>query len=585
MAGTVAVRLACRRVVSVATFLAEEPTRVGRGEWYARPVVPARHAARLVLALGAVWMTQASGQELARPRFEPAAFEAHVRFLASDPLEGRGIGTRGGELAVAYIESVFRTAGLRPGFDGSFRQPVEMTAYRSDPAAQVVAEVGRVRARLRQGEDIAMISYALEDTRVFSELVFVGYGISAPEHEWDDYAGADVRGRLLLALVNEPGRDDPRRFGGRALTLHGRWNEKLAVAARHGAAGLLLIHTEADAGYGWQIPAGSMTREKFTRRDETPLPLAGWIAEPAARRLLLAAGLRLEELREAAERPGFAPRTVPIRLAVQARRSTRAVVGHNVVGILPGTRPGTVVLSAHHDHLGIGPAVGGDRIYNGAVDNGTALGLLLTLAQGLAAAPATSRPTLVFAAVDAEEEGLLGSTHYTRHPAVPLADTLAAINFEMTNPWGRTRDLMAIGGELSELGEMVARVAARHGLSLTPDPLPEQGFFFRSDQLAFARAGVPAIWLDGGLDHEGRPPGWGAARRERYRVEAYHRPGDEVGDDWDWCGLQQLAEITVELIDEIAAAGEVRWVAGSGYGRPTPPDTPAPAPAGNRPPR
>lgn len=545
-------------------------------------MVRSGHAAQLVLAVGtALWAAAAGGQGPARTGFEPAAFEAHTRFLASDLLEGRGIGTRGGKLAVAYVESVLRAAGLSPAYGGSFLQPVPMTAHTGDPAARLVAEAGRVRARLRPGEDFVAINYALPEAGVSSELLFVGYGISAPDRGWDDYAGTDVRGRLLLAFVNEPGRDDPRRFDGRALTIHGRWTEKLAVAARHGAVGMLLIHNELDAGYGWHIPTGSMQREKYSLADDPSLvPCAGWIAEPAIGTLLHAAGLRLEDLREAAEQPGFRPRTLPIRVSLQARRSTRAVVGHNVVGVLPGGRPGTVVLSAHHDHLGIGPEVRGDRIHNGAVDNGTALAMLLTLAQGLAATPAATRPTLVFAAVDAEEEGLLGSTHYTRHPAVPLGETLAAINFEMTNPWGRTRDVMAIGGELSELGALVGRAAARHGLHVTPDSAPEQGFFFRSDQLALARAGVPSIWLDLGTDHEGRPAGWGEARRARYRVEGYHQPADEVGEDWDWRGMQQLAEITVDLIDEIATAGAVRWTPGSGYARADAPRAPAPLPAG-----
>lgn len=522
-------------------------------------------------------------EEPPRPRFEPAAFEAHVRFLASDLLEGRGIGTRGGQLAVAYIEAVFRAAGLAPAWGGSFRQPVPMIAHAGDPAARLEAEVGRVRVRLRPGEDFVALNYGLDGSGVSSELVFVGYGISAPDQGWDDYAGADVRGKLLLAFVNEPGREDPARFGGRALTIHGRWTHKLAVAARHGAAGLLLVHNDLDAGYGWHIPAGSLAREKYTLADESlVLPCAGWIAEPALRKLLGAAGLRLEDLRAAAEQPGHTAHALPIRVTLNARRSTRSVTGHNVVGVLRGKRPGAVVLSAHHDHLGIGPAAGEDRIYNGAVDNGTALGVLLTLAQGLAPLPPSSRPTLVFAAVDAEEEGLLGSTYYTRHPAIPLANTLATINFEMTNPWGRTRDVVAIGGELSELGDLLSRVAARRGLRMTPDSAPEQGMFFRSDQFAFARAGIPAIYLDGGLDYEGRPPGWGEARRARYRLEGYHRPADEVGEDWDWRGLQQLAEITVDLIEEIGAAGHVAWSAGSGYARPGEPPAPAPTPPGGR---
>lgn len=517
--------------------------------------------ARLGLVVGtALWTVVAAGQEPVRPRFDPATFEAHVRFLSSDLLEGRGIATRGGNLAVEYIEAVFRAAGLRPGFGTSFRQPVPMTTYRADPSTEVIATAGRVRARLRFGEEIVAINHALPEAGISSELLFVGYGIHAPEQGWDDYEGTDVKGRLLLAFVNEPGRDDPELFGGAALTIHGRWTEKLAVAARLGAAGMILIHTDEDAGYGWHIPAQSMTREKFhLTGDPDLIPCAAWITHEALSKLLGAVDLRIGDLRAAAERRGFRPRSLPIQVRIRAQRSTQQLLGYNVVGILPGDKPHSIVLSAHHDHLGIGPEVDGDRIYNGAVDNGTALAMLLTLAQSLAATPSANRPTLVFAAVDAEEEGLLGSTFYTRSPAVPLADTLANINFEMTNAWGRTRDVIAIGAEQSGLGEMVGRVAARRGMRVTPDAAPEQGFFFRSDQLSFARAGIPAIWLDGGTDYEERPPGWGETRRQRYRTEGYHRPADEVGDDWDFRGLVQLAELTVDLIEEVTRAGKVRW--------------------------
>jgi len=527
---------------------------------------------RLGVVLGAcLWTGAVTGQPVARPRFDPAAFEAHARFLSSDLLEGRGIATRGGQLAASYIEAVFRAAGLQPGFDGGFRQPLAMTAFRGDPEAHIGVEIGMLRQHLLLGEEIVAINYGLPDDRLTSDVFFVGYGIHAPTERWDDYEGVDVRGRLLLAFVNEPGRDDPTRFRGPALTIHGRWTTKLEEAARRGAAGMLLIHTEEDAGYGWQVTFNSLSREKFRLADDPwRLPFSGWIAEPALRRLLGAAGLQLEQLRAEAEKPGFRPRPLPIRMTVEARRSVRSVQGENVVGVLPGERPGVVVLSSHFDHLGIGPEVAGDNIYNGAVDNGSALAMLLALAQGLPAMPAAQRPTLVFAAVDAEEEGLLGSTYYTRHPARPLAGTLANINFEMTNPWGPTRDLLGIGAEHSELEAMLGRVAARRGLRVSADVAREQGFFFRSDQLAFAQAGVPALWLDGGTDYEGHAPEWGAQRRAAYRDATYHRPSDVVGADWDWRGLQQLAEVAVDLIGEITAAGTVHWLPGSEFASPAP---------------
>jgi hypothetical protein len=320
------------------------------------------------------------------------------------------------------------------------------------------------------------------------------------------------------------------------------------------------VHTADNAGYGWDVVRTAWAGEAFRLADDPlVLPLAGWLQERRARALLAAGGLDLDDLRRRSERPDFAPVEVPVEVSVTVARSTRSVEGANVVGVLPGRSPMAVLLSAHFDHFGIAREVDGDAIYNGAVDNGTALATLLALAQAHGRTPRESRPTLVFAAVDAEEEGLLGSAAYTRRPAVPLPDTLAAINFEMSNAWGRTRDVLAIGAEHSSLGQLLAAVLARAGLHLATDPVPEQGYFFRSDQYAFAQAGVPAIWVDGGTDYEGRPPGWGDRVRRAYRESDYHRPSDEVKPEFDLAGLAQLAEVTSALIAEIAARGRVDW--------------------------
>jgi hypothetical protein len=522
-----------------------------------------------VVGLAAVVSLTAVAQGPSPLTFPTAVFDAHLGFLAGDLLEGRAIGSRGGRLAAAYIEAVFRGAGLEPGYPEGFRQPVAMNAFAPDPRAAIAYRAAGTDVVLAPGDDFIANNFGLKEGGLSAKPLFVGYGISAPREGWDDYKGAAVAGRLLIGLVNEPGRDNPARFRGRALTAHGRWRTKLELAARRGAAGMLLVHTDGDAGYTWEVVRNSWSGESFLLADDPHvLPLAGWLREGRARALLAAAGLDLDELRRRAERPDFAPVEVPLEVRVTAARSVRPVEGANVVGVLPGRSPMAVVLSAHYDHFGIGREVDGDAIYNGAIDNGTALATLLALAQAYGRTPRDSDPTLVFAAVDAEEEGLLGSTAYTRRPAVPLPNTFANINFEMSNAWGRTRDVIAIGSQQSSLGELLGAVLARTGLRLAPEPVPEQGYFFRSDQYAFAQAGVPALWLDGGTDYENRPAGWGEAVRKAYRDNDYHRPSDEVKPEFDLSGLAQLAELTSALIAEIAARGRVDWLPSSEFQSP-----------------
>jgi Zn-dependent M28 family amino/carboxypeptidase len=494
------------------------------------------------------------------PTFEPATFEAHLRFLADDLLEGRGIGTRGGRLAAAYIEAVFRAAGLKPGSPDGYLQKVPMVAFAPDPEATITLERGDSRTRLIAGEDFAVINCGQPGGTLKAEPLFVGYGITAPEEDWDDFKGADVRGRLLIAFVNEPGRDDSTRFRGRALTLHGRWRTKLEDAARRGACGMLLIHTDPDAGYSWDVARSTATKLTFGLADDLGrLPLGGWIREASARQLLRMAGYDLDELRGQAEQRSFRPVPLPVSVGIASRLSMSAVAGNNVVGVLPGAGSDAVVLTAHLDHLGIGRVVDGDSVYNGAVDNGTALAMLLGLAQGYARTSAASHPTLVFVAADAEEEGLLGSIYQTRHPAVPLERTLAAVNFEISNPWGVTRDVLVIGAPYAAFARAFAPVLEARHLRMTRDQAPEQGFMFRSDQLAWAQAGIPAAWIDGGTDYVDRPAGWGTAKRAEYRARTYHYPTDDLRADFDYSGLVQLAEITAALVQQIGNGGTSTW--------------------------
>jgi len=489
-------------------------------------------------------------------RLDPAVFAAHVRFLASDLLEGRGTFARGGRLAALYIESVFRGAGLRPGNGDAYLQPVPMELFFPDRAASITFSRGEQRVTLAAGDDFAVVNVGEPSGVLRAEPLFVGYAISAPEESWDDWKGADVRGKLLVAFVNEPGRDDPRSFKGRELTLHGRWRTKLEDAARRGAAGMLLIHTDADAGYAWTVARSTATVPTLCLAGDPGRPaMAGWIREAPARELLRLAGFDLDSLRRLAEQRSFRPVPLPVTVEIASRLDRHPVTGTNVVGVLPGSTPDAVVLMAHYDHLGFARAVNGDSIYNGAIDNGTAVATLLALAQAYARTPAASHPTLVFLSVDAEESGLLGSAYHARQPAVPIARILAVVNFEMSNPWGRTRDMLVIGAPF----EGWARLIRPLGLRATRDPVPDQGYLFRSDQLPWLQAGVPAAWLDDGFDYVGRPAGWGDAKRADYRARFYHSPFDEVQADWDYAGLVQLAEVTAGLVREIAAGGAAAW--------------------------
>lgn len=489
-----------------------------------------------------------------------AEIAAHIRFLADDLLEGRGIGTRGDRLTQAYLEAALAAAGAAPAFGPSYRQPVPLLRVDPDPGLVLeMAKEGAAPRRLAAGEEVvALLTPSHAGGAVAAELVFAGYAIESGRWRWDDFKDADLEGAMLLVLVNEPGRDRGDLFDGPALTWHGRWTAKLEEGARRGAAGVLLVHTDADAGYGWTVVRNSWSGPAFfDPGDLSPCPVRGWVRESAVAEVLAAAGLDLEQLRADAERRDFRPRPTGIRVTVSGRCPTTTVETANVAGVVRGGGGGatrTLVISAHHDHLGIGRPENGDEIYNGAVDNGSALALMLALARAVADRAVPLASDVLFLAPAAEEEGLLGSRAFLRGPPVPIDRIAANLNLEMTHVWGRTRDLVAIGGELSELGGMIARVAARHDLAVVPEPAPEQGYFFRSDQLSFARAGVPAVWIDCGPtlvepDPAGDP-------RRRYRETAYHRPDDEFDPGWTLAGTVQLGAVVLDLLEALDRSPE-----------------------------
>ncbi len=405
-------------------------------------------------------------------------------------------------------------------------------------------------------------------------LVFAGYGIVAPEYRWDDFKGADVKDKVLVMLVNDPPSDDPALFGGKALTYYGRWTYKYESAARAGAAGAILIHTDASAGYGWSVVRNSWGRERpyvaLAPGGPRPLKLAAWVSEPFARALLKAAGQDLDTLREAAARRDFRP--VPLGVRAEARMVTkiRPITTWNVIGRLrggdPKLREEAVVFTAHYDHLGRGAPEGDDDIYNGAADNASGVATMLETARVFTLLSRPPRRSLLFIACAAEEGGLRGSEYYAAHPVVPLARTAADVNMDGTPVWGQPRDFTFLGADRSTLGEVVREVARALGFTVIPDPHPDQGSFYRSDQFNFAKVGVPAFSLDPGLDYIGKPPGYGQRIWEEYEEMRYHRPKDEYDPAFDLSGSAQTARIALFIGYRVAQAqAPQRWNAGDEF--------------------
>jgi Zn-dependent M28 family amino/carboxypeptidase len=497
---------------------------------------------------------------------EAAAIDAHLRFLAHPLLEGRAPGTRGGTLAAEYVRAQFRRIGLHPLGDTYFqRVPMIGLTADPDPSLAIAAAAAPPRALAFRDDFTLRAGVPQAEVEVDAELVFVGFGITAPEYEWDDFAGVDVRGKVLLIRVNDPGSEEtPGFFGGRALTYYGRWTYKYEEAARRGAAGAILIHTTDSAGYGWNVVRTSNSDEQFdlAGEPEFPLQVRGWIQERAIREVLRGGGLELDELYARSQERGFRP--VPTGLTVRARVRShiREVETMNVAGLLRGgdtpRADEVVVLCSHYDHLGVGRADDGTpQVYHGAYDNASGVAALIAAAEAAARLPRPPARSLLFLATTAEESGLLGAEWYTRHPLVPLARTAAVLNLDGLNLQGRTHDLAPLGTAHSELGEWAGQAASALGLGLSPEPHPEQGMFFRQDHFPFVRAGVPALALDHGLRFEGRPEGWGQQWYEEFVSRHYHQPSDAYREGIDYGGAVQQAGVWLRLA--LAAAEAARF--------------------------
>ncbi|MGH7497512.1 MAG: M28 family peptidase [Gemmatimonadales bacterium] len=474
---------------------------------------------------------------------------AHLGFLADDALEGRAAGTRGGELAAKYIASQFERLGLEPAGDsGTYYQRVPIIALTPQPSLTVL---GASATPLTWKTDYVMWSMLNDSTvHVSSDAVFLGYGIVAPEWGWNDYEGADVKGKIVVVLVNDPGLRDSTIFRGKILTYYGRWTYKIEEARRQGAAGILMIHTSESATYPWTTVLSGWTGPQV-RLETAPssLVVAGWLQQDAAARTFAAAGKDLAVLSDAAARPGFRAVPLGVQLDASVQSAIRRSSTENVIGRLPGKGPltrETVLISGHYDHFGIGTPVNGDSIYNGAEDNASGTAAVMTAAEAFVRSGVRPARSMVFIGFAAEESGLLGSQALATNPPFPLRDMAAILNLDGMNLHGKTRDFSALGLEQSSLGKAVRQAAAAEGLKIsTNQEALLNGSYFRSDHFSLARAGVPGTSLETGTDFVGRPAGWGQEQKAEYIATRYHQPQDNMQPWFNYDGAVQQLRVTV----------------------------------------
>ena len=524
------------------------------------------------LALSAAALAAQQTSEAPGARVAAAAsarvMRAHEEFLADDALEGRAPATRGGETAALYLKAQFERLGLLPlGDSGTYFHKVPIVSLTPDP---VLALVRGGRADTL-GYRRQYVLWAMHDEPVVTvdaPAVFVGYGIVAPEYHWDDYAGVDARGKVVVVLVNDPGLEDSTLFRGPILTYYGRWTYKIEEAERHGAAGILLLHNPRSATYTWATVAGSWTGPQVrVARRAGPLLAAGWLDEATAARLL---GADLPTLLQAAARRSFRARPLDVTVRAIIRSTIRRSTTDNVVAKWPGRGAHAneaVLIGAHYDHLGIGIAVNGDSIYNGAVDNASGTAAMLTAAEAFVQSGVHPGRSIIFMGFAAEESGLLGSTAFAERPTLPLRDLAAVLNIDEMNLLGPTHDISALGLDQSSLGELFEEAASAEGLQVGTDREGLlNGSFFRSDHFPFAGAGVPSLSLESGNDFVGRPAGWGRQQHQAYSDHRYHQPSDELLPSFDYRGAMQQLRVIIRTAMLVAnATTQPRWNAGSEF--------------------
>jgi Zn-dependent M28 family amino/carboxypeptidase len=518
------------------------------------------------------------------PDIDAGRMLAHIRTLSSDAFRGRKPGTEGEDLTVAYLEQQFQQLGLQPGnTDGTYVQQVRLVGLTPSEARPLtVRGEGRQRTFGWRDEVVAWTRRVVDEASITdSEVVFVGYGVTAPEFQWDDFKGVDVAGKTLIVLINDPqvpDPDDPSAldedvFGGRAMTYYGRWTYKFEEAARRGAAGVFIVHDTELAGYPFSVVQGNLGERLDLETENGNMDRAsieGWLTGDAARALLQMSGHDLDALRQRALSRDFTPVPLGLTASMAIGNTRRTMTSRNVLAKLEGSDPALadeyVIYTAHWDHLGIGDPVDGDSVYNGALDNASGTALVLEIARAFTQVEPKPRRSVLFLMVTAEEQGLLGSAYYAAYPVYPLEKTAAVINVDGVNQWGRTKDLTVIGLGASQLDDYLRDAAAEQGRTLRPDPEPEKGFYYRSDHFNFAKQGVPALYADSGVEYEGRDEQFAQQKRDEYTSRDYHSPSDEVKDDWDLTGAADDARLLMAVGYRVAnAAAMPEWSPGNEF--------------------
>ncbi len=510
------------------------------------------------------------------PTVDAQAILAHTKVLSSDEYEGRGPGTKGEELTVNYLVDQFKKIGVKPGnTDGTYVQKVPLVGITPAPAP-LVFEKGSQRRTLKWKDDVvAWTKHVAESASINkSELVFVGYGIVAPEYKWDDYKGLDVKGKTLVMLVNDPPvADDAKAFGGKAMTYYGRWTYKYEVGMQKGAAAVLVVHETEPAGYPFEV-VQAKTTEQFDLvtpdKNMSRVNIEGWITLGQAKALMQMAGQDFDALKKQAATRDFKPLPLGVTASMTIRNTLRTIDSQNVVARLEGSDPALkdeyVVYTAHWDHLGVGPEINGDRIYNGAKDNAIGTAALLELARAFTNVSPAPKRSILFLSVTAEEQGLLGSQYYAVTPIYPLKKTLANINMDGLNVHGRTKDLTLVGYGASDLDDYASAAAAEQGRVIRPDPETEKGFYYRSDHFNFAKQGVPALDPDEGTDFVGKPAEYGKQVRDDYTEHDYHKPSDVIKADWDLSGAVEDLQVLFAVGYRVAQADKYpEWKPGNEF--------------------
>ncbi|RFM27895.1 M28 family metallopeptidase [Deminuibacter soli] len=477
-------------------------------------------------------------------------FARYIQTLASDSFEGRKPFTPGEDKTIHYLEQQFKQLGLQPGNGGSYFQDVPMVDIFSKPAGALVVKGKTGSVTLNYPDDYVAATRRVQDEVSVnnSPLVFAGYGIIAPEYNWNDYAGLDVKGKTVVVMVNDPGFNDSTLFRGKNMTYYGRWTYKFEEAARQGATGLMIIHDTKPASYPWGVIRSGWTGSKLYLQAEdnnmSRAVMEGWMTTDAAKKLFQLAG-KPDSLLQQAGRKGFKPVELGITTSLVIHNTIKKSVSHNVLAVWPGDskKDEYLIYSAHWDHLGVGEKVNGDSIYNGAGDNATGTAALLEMAAAFTKLKKKPARSVLFAAVTAEEQGLLGSEYYATHPVVPVKKTVADINIDVLQPFGKMKDIVVIGYGQSELDDYAQQAAAQQGRVIRQDPDPAAGHYFRSDHFNFAKVGIPALYTENGQQSVAHGEEWGKQQLEEYNKNRYHAPGDEFKADWDMTGIVQDAQL------------------------------------------